>query len=70
MRIDESQAVSGFNVGNDHVLNQGGFAGAGLADDVYMSAPVILFDAKKFVGVPVICYSKESNFVFIIAFSH
>lgn len=68
MRIDYGQTVSCSDVRDDHIFEECRFAGSGFADDVHMTAAVLLFDAEYFVAVAVVGYGKESNRIPIVLY--
>ena len=48
MRIEESQALAGDKVLSDQIEQEGAFAGAGLADDVKMTAAFLRIEHDQF----------------------
>ena len=47
MRIDEGESFTVAQVLNRHVLQQGGLAHAGLADDIHVAIAVLRLDAER-----------------------
>ena len=46
MRVDKREAVAALQVLERHVLQEGRFSRAGLADDVHVQEPVLVLDAE------------------------
>ena len=67
MRVNQGKAVASFDIRDDHILNQCGFAGSGLAYDVHMASAVLLFDAEAFSYITVVCDGKGGDRILVTA---
>ena len=64
--IDDGQAVSGSDIRDDHILDQGGLACPCLADDVHVAPSVSLFDPEPPPDIPVVGDGKRGDRIFVI----
>ena len=66
VRVDEAHAIPVVDVRDDHVLDEGGFARAGLADGIHVSPAILLLDAEDGSSVPVVGHGEVGDGILIV----
>jgi hypothetical protein len=66
MKVNQGHTDPVPYVGHNHVLDQGGLAGPGLADDIDMGTAVLLLDAEQPADVAVIGHGEVGDPVEIV----
>jgi hypothetical protein len=54
------------DIRDNHILDQGGLARSGLADDVHMAPSVFIFDLESPPDIPVVSDGKGGERIFVI----
>ncbi len=61
VRIDDRYAFARLDIGEDHVVEQGGFAHAGLTDDIDMPTTILRTDTKELVHTAVVGLTERGH---------